>query len=387
MEAPLGQKRQSGFANRPKALVCYICGREFGTKSLPIHLKSCAKKWEDQESKKPKHLRRPVPQPTSELPIGASRSDIERHNEQAMKTFETQAMKQCPHCQRTFLEDRLEIHLRSCTAEKPHKPVSKPKDPEQLPISPAPEDSQQAPPTLVNCPVCDRKFAEDRLPTHQAICEKAKTKQRAVFPSSSQRVIDPIMTHPQSSEDVKSDPEKWRREHEDFVEAMKFVKSTPVRHESVATPSNDYVHCPHCNRNFAPHVAERHIPTCKFVTHRPKPPPNRLSVTMASDARPKSPQPQVAAKPQGKKRPETATVRRSLDSVNTQPIVAKSVECPQCKEMVSVEAFFEHVQRCQPHSEEPPQRPQTAPVKIFCPMCGTKYLPEGRFCATCGVKR
>jgi len=40
---------------KPKALVCYICGREFGTASLPIHLKSCKKKWEDNEAQKPAH--------------------------------------------------------------------------------------------------------------------------------------------------------------------------------------------------------------------------------------------------------------------------------------------------------------------------------------------
>lgn len=34
--------------SRPKSLVCYICGREFGTRSLEIHVKSCAKKWENE---------------------------------------------------------------------------------------------------------------------------------------------------------------------------------------------------------------------------------------------------------------------------------------------------------------------------------------------------
>ena len=33
---------------RPKALMCYICGREYGSASLEIHLKACRKKW-DQE--------------------------------------------------------------------------------------------------------------------------------------------------------------------------------------------------------------------------------------------------------------------------------------------------------------------------------------------------
>ena len=31
---------------KPKSLVCYICGREFGTASLEIHMKTCKKKWE-----------------------------------------------------------------------------------------------------------------------------------------------------------------------------------------------------------------------------------------------------------------------------------------------------------------------------------------------------
>ena len=35
---------------KPKALVCYICGREFGTASLEIHLKTCKKKWEQAEA-------------------------------------------------------------------------------------------------------------------------------------------------------------------------------------------------------------------------------------------------------------------------------------------------------------------------------------------------
>ena len=34
---------------RPKSLMCYICGREFGTASLEIHLKTCRKKWEIEQ--------------------------------------------------------------------------------------------------------------------------------------------------------------------------------------------------------------------------------------------------------------------------------------------------------------------------------------------------
>lgn len=48
---------------RPRTLVCYICGREFGTASLDFHLKACKKKWENEQMQKPKHERRPCPEP------------------------------------------------------------------------------------------------------------------------------------------------------------------------------------------------------------------------------------------------------------------------------------------------------------------------------------
>ena len=49
------------FMKRPRTFFCYICGREYGTASLQIHVKACIKKFEMEESVKPPHLRRPVP--------------------------------------------------------------------------------------------------------------------------------------------------------------------------------------------------------------------------------------------------------------------------------------------------------------------------------------
>ena len=34
---------------RPKLLMCYICGREYGTMSLEIHIKTCKKKWDIEQ--------------------------------------------------------------------------------------------------------------------------------------------------------------------------------------------------------------------------------------------------------------------------------------------------------------------------------------------------
>lgn len=45
----------------------FISGREFGTASLEIHLKSCKQKWEIEESKKPKKDRKPLPEPPKKM--------------------------------------------------------------------------------------------------------------------------------------------------------------------------------------------------------------------------------------------------------------------------------------------------------------------------------
>ena len=45
-QAPAETIEKPPGALRPKALTCYICGREFGTASLEIHLRTCKKKFE-----------------------------------------------------------------------------------------------------------------------------------------------------------------------------------------------------------------------------------------------------------------------------------------------------------------------------------------------------
>ena len=51
--------------------------------------------------------------------------EIENYNEQAYNKWDQEALIPCKNCNRTFLPDRLEIHLRSCTSDKPLKPLPK----------------------------------------------------------------------------------------------------------------------------------------------------------------------------------------------------------------------------------------------------------------------
>ena len=57
---------KSGF-NKPRGIICYICGREYGSASIEIHMKSCKKKFELQEQGKPPHMRRPIPEAPPEF--------------------------------------------------------------------------------------------------------------------------------------------------------------------------------------------------------------------------------------------------------------------------------------------------------------------------------
>ena len=102
--------------------VCHLCGREFGTASIKIHMKACAEKYEREKGK-------PAPPPPDMLsgltsgdrPI--KQADWDAYNEQAQAVAEGE-MEPCPLCARTFAnKERLSVHLRSCTG--PREPRAK----------------------------------------------------------------------------------------------------------------------------------------------------------------------------------------------------------------------------------------------------------------------
>ena len=71
--------------------MCYICGREYGTASLEIHLRTCKKKWDNEQEKKPPNERRPCPEPPENFEQIMSGqitgSSMERYNEAAFDNY------------------------------------------------------------------------------------------------------------------------------------------------------------------------------------------------------------------------------------------------------------------------------------------------------------
>ncbi|XP_013411495.1 zinc finger protein 474 [Lingula anatina] len=114
------------MSGRPPAVVCYICGREFGTRSISIHEPQCLKKWNLENQQLPKHQRRPPPQKPQVLPAighGNKGYDLDRFNEQAYQSAQNN-LAECENCGRTFLPDRLPVHQRSCRPGNSQKPRS-----------------------------------------------------------------------------------------------------------------------------------------------------------------------------------------------------------------------------------------------------------------------
>ncbi|EAN96926.1 hypothetical protein C3747_68g168 [Trypanosoma cruzi] len=136
----------SGQNSRPNFLFCYLCGMQFGSASLRIHQPQCHLKklieWErmDPARRGP----RPVDPETHEKEMkervalggtagGRGRSgklkgsEIDRFNEAQIQDFNANMLVKCENCGRTFLPDRLEVHLRSCKpgAASASRPVAR----------------------------------------------------------------------------------------------------------------------------------------------------------------------------------------------------------------------------------------------------------------------
>jgi zinc-finger of a C2HC-type len=124
------------MSSGPKTRMCYICGRQYGLSSFDIHIKQCKDLWVAREALKIKSERKPVPSDpcaggngmggicgvdalNNKGAPGSPKMNLDEMNRMASETFNTVSLSQCEHCGRSFLHEKLIIHNRSCTADKP----------------------------------------------------------------------------------------------------------------------------------------------------------------------------------------------------------------------------------------------------------------------------
>eukprot|EP00092_Neocalanus_flemingeri_P002571 GFUD01002753.1.p1 GENE.GFUD01002753.1~~GFUD01002753.1.p1 ORF type:complete len:217 (-),score=49.05 GFUD01002753.1:29-679(-) len=102
---------------------CYLCGRDFGSRSIAIHVPNCAKRWEDEQRILPKSQRRPLPPGPDNLDrVMAGQLDgeeLKTFNRSAVKQWNEAVLVSCSHCKRTFLPGKLAKHQKACTKDKP----------------------------------------------------------------------------------------------------------------------------------------------------------------------------------------------------------------------------------------------------------------------------
>ncbi|NXX84602.1 ZC21C protein, partial [Urocolius indicus] len=141
------------------------------------------------------------------------------------------------------------------------------------------------------CSFCGRKFLLGRLEKHESICGKSQGSKRKAFDSSKARAMGTDLEqyqqwkrpeNPQNKTPMKNN---WKEKQELLIQNLRQAHQVQQLISKGAKASDlpplppvenpDYVPCPYCRRQFAPQVAERHIPKCKTIRSRPPPPPQR----------------------------------------------------------------------------------------------------------------
>lgn len=110
--------------NRPKQLICHLCGNDFGTASLAIHVKACRRKRIVDQSKLPVAWRRDEPPgPTPNLfPLPgsqkASRTVFDTYNVEAWRIYCSGVSCTCKSCGCPLTSpEHQELHESQCSGE------------------------------------------------------------------------------------------------------------------------------------------------------------------------------------------------------------------------------------------------------------------------------
>lgn len=182
----------------PKFVLCYICGRKFGTASIAFHEPQCLQKWHLENEKLPKGQRRK--EPVKPTVVGASGSyDIDAMNEAAWQSAQSQLIP-CDRCGRTFAPDRLAVHQRSCKAKGGAGGASNAASTSSTPTNSSAGTKQNASgsktyrqppeqPNFVLCYICGQKYGSKSIAIHEPQCLEKWKKENDRLPKGQRRPI------------------------------------------------------------------------------------------------------------------------------------------------------------------------------------------------------
>ncbi|CAH8857978.1 unnamed protein product [Trichobilharzia szidati] len=241
------------MAKRP-FVVCYICGREFGSASIGIHEPQCLKKWHQKNDMLPKSERMPPPVkpqlvrsnefqgPADSRSGGGYQFDLPTGITQSASTFNEAAalaasanLVPCPKCGRTFNPDRIEVHKRVCKSSMSNRlqTVNSNNAEKSLKITPKYTNDN----LLTKCCICNQMIQTHLMPKHESDC-LIKSKQTYDDISLAKSQGQPMST---------SSNQLTNRFHE------LNLKSTQDR----------LLPCSYCSRRFLPTSLEMHLKSCR----------------------------------------------------------------------------------------------------------------------------
>ncbi|KAJ8029201.1 hypothetical protein HOLleu_28539 [Holothuria leucospilota] len=365
------------YPRRPPTVICYICGREFGSKSISIHEPQCLEKWKIENRSLPKHLRRKLPKKPDGRNEGMSMGGLSLYNESASQAAAAQLIP-CENCGRTFAPDRLPVHQRSCKPHPlkngsksptkvasggllPHPPPSKP--PTQKPtLSTKSTFSSTQKPQFLVCYICGRDFGSKSLAIHEPQCLKKWHVQNKQLPKELRR---PPPKKPQEIQSKGSQP----------------LDKASINDAAWQSHKLNLVPCQFCARTFAADRIEKHRSVCAS-----KGSASEGTMTSESNATPKP-------KPSAAQRPRTVICYICGREFGTKSI---SIHEPQCLKKWHIENDK------LPHNlrRPEPRKPEVRPIAgmkggqydieamneaaweaskanlVPCPICGRTFLPD-----------
>ncbi|ORC92597.1 uncharacterized protein TM35_000033500 [Trypanosoma theileri] len=399
---------KKGPAFKPQLRVCYLCGQQFGSASIGIHIPQCYNKkvsqWEIADpatrGNKPKH-------PDTVNWKGDGTVSNSKLNDEQFREF-TENLVPCRGCGRKFLPDRLVVHLRSCKGDSGRvaprastsngdfsggriggntnegrfngSTFSSKTSTQRTPRSPRKStngSSTRTPgykPQLPICYLCGQQFGSSSIAIHIPQCYAKKLAQWEVAD---------VLTRgkpPKHPDTVNWRGEGTTTEEYNDVQFAEFVSNLEP--------------CPNCGRKFLADRLVVHLRSCKpGSTAKPPPHPSQTGETQPSSRRlgtgtsvvraASTENTELTATKNGDpERTVAAGNSRRVDpKVRRLPkdgkVVPEGRTCSRCGS-VEYDASAKYCRECGANliSKNLPSP---------CTKCG-EQIPEGsRFCGTCGV--
>mmetsp|Transcript_18850 Transcript_18850/g.18832 ORF Transcript_18850/g.18832 Transcript_18850/m.18832 type:complete len:276 (+) Transcript_18850:248-1075(+) len=273
-------------------------------------------------------------------------------------------MVQCPFCERKFLEERFQVHQKSCTAENPCKPLRNSMLFKKLTISESIDDDvvlerRSLTPASLTSPFMEpvSPFTPQAAPKpnfsfalKEDFDQDLENLCRDLDPITEEKIDEKNIENPiEKNEKLIASPiGSPRGPHiNQEIRTLQPARSTPMMSKK-KNVNIIVVECPICKRKFDPRMIEKHIVKCKVIEERNQSP--------------------IQEAPEVKKHEKV--LKKAL-TITSRYINASS-------------RYDSNLRQGNYHEIQPPAAKKE---KIFCHICGEKYLPHANYCAYCGIKK